>query len=88
MKGLAILGLLLFLGGCGTYTPLEELEAQAMLTGDWSVVERRERVIARRKARDAALCPEGTVAVCVDRVGKNECSCVRNSVVHTLISTR
>ena len=86
MKGLAILGLLLLLGGCGTYTPLEELEAQAMLTGDWSAVERRERIIAKRKARDVALCPPGAVALCVDRVGKPECSCVRGSVMQTLLS--
>ena len=30
------------LGGCGAYPTLEELEDEAMRTGDWSLVERRE----------------------------------------------
>ena len=50
MKGMALLVLVL-LGGCGTYTSLEQLEATAMLTGDWSEVEKRERIIARRNLR-------------------------------------
>lgn len=88
MKGLAILGVLLLLGGCGSIATLEQLEAQAMLTGDWSAVERRERIIAKRRARDVSLCPQGAVALCTDSVGKSECSCVRSSVIHTLIGGR
>ncbi len=61
MKGIAISGLLLLLGGCASFASLEELEAQAMLTGDWSAVERRERIIARREAQDAVQCPSGAV---------------------------
>ena len=85
MKGIAISGLLLLLGGCASFASLEELEAQAMLTGDWSAVERRERIIARREARDAVQCPPDTIAVCTDAVGRDRCSCVRASTIHSLI---
>ena len=85
MKGMAILGLLVFLGGCGSMTPLEELEKQAMLTGDWSAVERRERIIAKRAARSGPKCPRGAVALCVDGAGRNKCSCVGAAAIHTLI---
>ena len=85
MKGMAILGLLVFLGGCGSLTSLEELEKQAMLTGDWSAVERRERIIAKRKARNAPMCPPGAVALCVDNVGRDRCSCVGATAIHSLM---
>ena len=85
MKGMAILGLLVFLGGCASITPLEELERQAMLTGDWSAVERRERIIARREARNGPKCPPGAVALCVDGPGRNKCSCVGSTAIHTLM---
>ena len=39
------------LGGCGSYSTLEELEQEAMLTGDWSRVEQRERILAKRAMR-------------------------------------
>ena len=85
MKGMAILGLLVFLGGCASITPLEELERQAMLTGDWSAVERRERIIAKRAARNGPKCPPGAVALCVDNVGGDRCSCVGATAIHSLI---
>ncbi|MCH7538407.1 MAG: hypothetical protein IID57_11200, partial [Proteobacteria bacterium] len=49
MKGTGILVLLLMLGGCAVVPTLEDLEDQALLTGDWSQVENRERTIARRQ---------------------------------------
>ena len=88
MKGIVISGLLVFLGGCASFASLEELEAQAMLTGDWSAVERRERIIARREAQEAVQCPQGAVAVCTDGIGRSRCSCVRASAIHSLISGR
>ena len=46
VKGIMILALL-FAAGCSAYVPLEQLEAEALVTGDWSKVEQRERTIAR-----------------------------------------
>lgn len=85
MKGIAILGLLFALGGCASLTSLEELEAQAMLTGDWSAVERRERIIAQRQARKGPQCPPGAVALCMDNIGRDRCSCVKDTVIHSLM---
>ncbi len=50
MKCMGVL-LLSFLIGCAPVATLEELEAQAYVSGDWSEVEKRERIIARREAR-------------------------------------
>ena len=85
MKGMAILGLLFILSGCSSIASLEELEQEAMLTGDWSAVERRERIIARRKARDGLQCPPGSVALCVSSGVANNCSCVSATAVHSLV---
>jgi len=60
---------LIFLSGC-TITTLEELEAEAMVTGDWTEVERREVKLEYKKAMSAftAACnDEGTVVVCEER---------------------
>lgn len=74
MKYAALLGFLL-LTACATVPTLDELEHRAMLTGDWTEVERREKVIARRAAERGINCPAGYVSFCVKGV-RNECSCV------------
>ena len=76
------------LGGCGSYQTLEELEKQAFLTGDWSAVERRERIIQRRKARSGNICPAGSVAVCEAFAGSSRCSCVESDNVHAILAGR
>lgn len=70
-----ILGFLL-LGGCGTYHTLEDLEDQAMVTGDWSEVERRERKIAMRTGRSGVSCPAGRTNVCQRWGATERCACV------------
>lgn len=80
MRVLLILGVAL-LSGCGTLATLEELEYQAALTGDWSAVEQRERIIARRLARQGPSCSGGAVAVCENRTGENRCTCVSQEAV-------
>jgi len=46
--------ILMFVGGCAS-TTLEELEAEALQTGDWTEVERREaRINFKRALADAA----------------------------------
>lgn len=87
MRGMALLVLVL-LGGCGTYTSLEQLEATAMLTGDWSEVEKRERIIARRNLRAGTQCPSGTVNVCQAGAARNRCACIKSDVLRTLLGGR
>lgn len=87
MKGATFLVLIL-LSGCGGFTTLEQLEAQALLSGDWSAVEQRERIIARREARNYNPCAAGTVAVCQSGVSDERCSCVKSEALHSLIFSR
>ena len=86
MKVLVLLGVLI-LTGCISAPTLEQLETQAFLTGDWSAVEQRQRIIAKRAARRAIQCPAGYVAVCQKRLGQlDRCGCVRNEQVRALLS--
>ena len=47
--GILVCGSLLF--GCADMRSLEELEDEAVITGDWSLVEAREALIAKRNSR-------------------------------------
>lgn len=79
LAGMVVAAILL--SGCAATTSLEELEQRAMLTGDWSEVEQREKIIARRKARQGPSCPSGQVAVCQRRLGESRCACVNNDAI-------
>ena len=85
MKTWSILVLILFLGACATPPTMEELEAQAWQTGDWSAVERREDALARHAARQAnsagLACPNGAIEYCESRVGRMNCRCVSSRVI-------
>lgn len=85
MKVLVLLGVI-FLTGCGSVLSLEELEEQAFLTGDWSAVEQRERIIARREARKGVRCPNGQVSFCESRIGAPRCACVDSSEVRAALA--
>ena len=76
MKTVIALGIALLLLGCAPMPSLEELEAEAEVTGDWSAVEQREAMLARRAARYGPSCPAGKVSYCEDVVGKRRCTCV------------
>ncbi len=88
MKVLVLLGVLI-LTGCISAPTLEQLETQAFLTGDWSAVEERQRIIAKRAAHRAIQCPAGYVAFCEKRMGKyGRCGCVSNAQARALLSWR
>lgn len=74
MKVLSLIALAL-LTGCGGLTPMQDLERQALLTGDWSAVEKRERMLQRRNAFAGIQCPSGHVLVCENGIGVKRCSC-------------
>ena len=75
--------LLPFLGGCGT-TSMQELQDEAMLTGDWSKVEQREKRDAKKLAWKAAenYCRENEMILYCDHKGPvrlENCGCAKVS---------
>ncbi len=80
MKNLVYL-LLLLLVGCGHSATLEQLEAQALITGDWSAVEEREAYLQRRDARLGRACPAGSIQVCESTVTLRNCRCADKKAV-------
>ena len=84
MKGILLISLIL-LGGCESLIPLERLEEQALLTGDWSAVEQRERIIAKRKARSHSRCPAGSIAYCEAGISGERCNCINADVVRSFL---
>ena|GEM_PF-2256711 len=82
MRGIVILALIL-LAGCSGYIPLEQLEAQALITGDWSAVQKRERTIARRNLHSYMQCPPGTTGYCETYGSPARCSCVDSKVIRS-----
>ena len=84
MKAIGNLILILMLGGCAAAPTLEELEDQALLTGDWSQVEKRERTIARRQAGEPLDCAKGYVSYCETRIANTQCRCVSHTVMRDM----
>ncbi len=85
-KFLVLMGTLL-LTGCGSMPSLEQLEDQAFLSGDWSAVEKREKLIARRTAIRGPQCPVSMVAVCEKRGAQNRCGCIEKAKLRQLMSS-
>ena len=85
-KVLVLLGALL-LAGCGSMPSLEQLEDQAFLSGDWSAVEKREKLIARRAAIRGPQCPARMIAVCEKRGAQNRCGCVEKTAMRELLAS-
>ena len=81
MKALGLAILLLVLGGCGSYQTLEELEQQAFVSGDWSEVEKRERIMAKRRARSGSMCGGGTTQYCETWGATSKCACVKSTAL-------
>ena len=80
MKAMIIV-ILLLLAGCSSYVPLEQLESEALMSGDWSRVEQRERMIARRNSRSFMNCPPGTMGYCQRGGVQEKCGCVDRDIM-------
>lgn len=87
MKTLLVLSVVL-LAGCTMSPTLEQLETQAMLSGDWSAVERREKALLRRKMRASVQCPAGHIAVCEGVMRLEKCGCMKNDTVRNMLAGR
>lgn len=73
------------LASCASFVPMEELETEALMSGDWSLVEQRERIIERRKLRSYMQCPPGYIGYCQEDFGRKGCSCVESAVVNAFL---
>ena len=85
MKGIMVLAVML-LAGCANYQSLEQLEAHALVSGDWSKVEQRERIIAKRNQRDANQCPRRLTRYCNLDFSRERCACVNRDQLRSLLN--
>ncbi len=72
VKALSIFSVFL-LFGCAT--SMQDLVAQAQLTDDWSLVNKRYDSIERLEAQGPKSCPLGMKPFCVNETGKS-CRCM------------
>lgn len=77
MKSIVIVSLLL-LAACGNRPTLEQLEDEALVSGDWSKVEARERDDLHDQRQSAVRCPSGQIASCKTHLSPDNCRCVRS----------
>jgi hypothetical protein len=76
MKILGIVALCL-LAGCAARTPLAELEEEALMTGEWSEVEKHREMDKRMNRVDIQPdCPNGRTLVCYVQAKQEVCGCV------------
>ena len=68
--------LVVLLVGCAPIPTMEELEQQASASGDWSEVERRERIDRMRSDDVHLTCPDGYMRVCNKETARSICECV------------
>lgn len=85
MRNIGVVLALYLLGGCGTYHTLEELEQEAMRTGDWSRVEQREQMLASRAARMRPSCPSGYISYCENHGVQDRCACISSEVAQRML---
>jgi len=83
MRVILILAACVF-AGCTAQPSLEQLERQALVTGDWSAVESRERSMQWRNLRVGIQCPNGFINYCETLMTTKRCSCVSNRAFNSL----
>ena len=88
MKVLGVLAVLFVLTGCSSVKSLEQLEHEASISGDWSQVEKRERILARRAERDGLNCPVGYISFCEKLGGDQKCGCVSRQGMRDIFAGR
>jgi hypothetical protein len=91
MKTLVLAGLLaaaLTAAGCAPVKTLEQLELEASVSGDWSAVEKRERLLARRAERRGPSCPAGYLAFCESHGTSKNCGCVSRQGMRDIFAGR
>ncbi len=74
-----ILFTLVIVVGCAPSPTLEELEKEALITGDWTAVEWREERIKNRLELSAPGCPIGQSKNCIEEQSGIQCYCVSSA---------
>ena len=72
---------LFFLAGCATKPSLEQLEDEAMISGDWSAVEEHEQSPNRLGSVIEHSCPSGQALICVKNGLREACECVKSRTI-------
>jgi hypothetical protein len=74
---LALILVLCLLVSCAERRPIEELEAEAEITGDWSAVDERRRM-DRKMGRHIPdeQCGNGFALVCKSKGEEEVCGCI------------
>ncbi len=88
MKTIGVLAVLLFVTGCASTKSMDQLELEASISGDWSEVEKRERILARRKEREGPNCPNGYISFCEQVGGAKNCGCVTRQGMRDIFAGR
>lgn len=83
MRVTAIALLFILLGACAPIPTLDELQSEALQTGDWSEVERREKIMRVRQARSGPQCPDGATGYCEQSGGDVQCACYSTDVLRS-----
>jgi len=74
---LTVAMLLMVIVGCAARTPIEELQAEAEITGDWSAVQQHQRMDRRmNRVQGEEACNNGYVLACFTKGEREECGCV------------
>ena len=74
MKYISLL-VLIALVGCASPPTTDELEIDAVKTGDWSAVDDRERMYEKMRVTPKLKCPEHLMLLCYKDGGHEECFC-------------
>ncbi len=74
-----ILFTLVIVVGCAPRPTLEQLEDEAMATGEWTTVERREEVTKKRLEATAPGCPVGQSKHCIEEQSGIQCYCLSSA---------
>lgn len=88
MKAIAVLAVVLLVVGCAPVKTIEQLELEAAVSGDWSEVEKRERILARRNSQRGNDCPTGYVSFCKSFAGQEECGCITRQGMRDMFAGR
>ncbi len=88
MKVLGVIAVLFCVTGCASVKSMEQLEYEASISGDWSEVEKRERIIARREEREGLSCPNGYISFCDSKAGAQNCGCVTRQGMRDIFAGR
>jgi len=82
MKFLLLFALVLaILSGCARWQTLEELEDEAINTGDWVAVEAREEIVKKDLESRAPGCLDGLNKYCVEEQTGIECYCIAETII-------